>query len=113
MYDRTSRIAEEIRKEISSIIRMELKDPRLSELLSITGVKVTRDLKYANVYVSVFGDEEKRNSAIAALKKAAGFIRRQIGNRIKLRYTPELIFEIDNSIEHGVYMMNLINKTVK
>lgn len=113
MVDRTNRIAEEMKKEISNIIQNELKDPRLPSMVSITHINVTRDLRYAKIYVSVLGDEEQKSGAITALKSAAGFIRREIGQRIKLRYTPELIFELDNSIEHGVYMNKLINEVVK
>ncbi len=111
--ERTDRIAEEMKKEISSIIGSELKDPRLPKLISITSLTVTRDLRYARVFISVFGNEEDKKNAITALKSAAGFIRREVGHRIQLRYTPELQFELDNSIEQGVYLTKLINDTVK
>jgi len=113
MSDRTSRISEEIKKEISNIIQNELKDPRLPKLVSVVSANATKDLRYAKVYVSVLGSEEERRNALSALKSAAGFIRREIGHRINLRYTPEIIFELDNSIEHGVYISRLIEKTVK
>jgi ribosome-binding factor A len=111
--ERTDRIAEEMKKEISSIIGNELKDPRLPKLISITSLTVTRDLRYAKVFISVFGNDEDKKNAIVALKSAAGFIRREVGHRIQLRYTPELQFELDNSKEQGVYLTKLINDTVK
>ncbi len=113
MVDRTNRIAEEMKKEISNIILNELKDPRLPSMVSITHVKVTKDLRYAKIYVSVLGDEEQKKNAVIALKSAAGFIRREIGQRIKMRLTPELTFEIDNSIEQGVYLNKLIDDVMK
>jgi len=111
--DRTARISEEMKREISAIIQNELKDPRLSSLISVTNVNVTKDLRYAKVYVSVMGNEEEKKNSLEGLKSAAGFIRREVGHRIQLRYTPEVQFELDNSIEHGAYISKLINDTVK
>jgi ribosome-binding factor A len=113
MGDRTSRISEEMRKEISSIIMSELKDPRLPSMISVVAVNVTKDLRHAKVYISVFGNDEEKKNAQEGLRSAAGFIRREVGHRMQLRYTPEMHFEIDDSIEHGVYMTKLINETVK
>ncbi len=110
--DRTDRISEEMKKEVSAIIQNELKDPRLTKMISVTTAEVTRDLRYAKVYISVLGDENDKNNAIQGLKSAAGFIRREIGQRLKLRYTPEILFELDNSIERGVYLNKLINDTL-
>ncbi|HOQ36445.1 MAG TPA: 30S ribosome-binding factor RbfA [Acetivibrio sp.] len=111
--DRIARISEEIKREISNIIQNELKDPRLSKLISITHVNVTKDLRYAKVYVSIMGNDEDKNSSLEGLKSAAGFIRREIGHRIQLRYTPEIHFEIDNSIEQGAYITKLISETTQ
>ncbi len=111
--DRTVRISEEMKKEISSIIQSGLKDPRLSKLISVTNVNVTRDLRYAKVFVSIMGTEEEKKNSLDGLKSAAGFIRREVGHRVQLRYTPEIQFELDNSIEHGAYISKLINDTVK
>ncbi|AEV69027.1 30S ribosome-binding factor RbfA [Acetivibrio clariflavus] len=111
--DRTARISEEMKREISSIIQNELKDPRLSSLISVTNVNVTKDLRYAKVYVSIMGNEEEKKNSLEGLKSAAGFIRREVGHRIQLRYTPEVQFELDNSIEHGAYISKLIDETVK
>jgi len=113
MGDRTSRISEEMRKEISSIIMNDLKDPRMPSMVSVVSVNVTKDLRHAKVYISVLGSEEDKKNAQEGLKSASGFIRREVGHRMQLRYTPEMHFEIDDSIEHGVYMTKLINETVK
>lgn len=111
--DRTDRISEEMKKEISSIIQNELKDPRLPKMISVVSANVTKDLRYAKIRVSVFGNGEEKKNAIQALKSAAGFIRREIGHRMQLRYTPEMQFEIDDSIERGAYITKLINDTMK
>ena len=111
--DRTVRISEEMKREISAIIQGELKDPRLSRLISVTNVNVTMDLRYAKVFVSIMGNDEEKKNALDGLKSAAGFIRREVGHRIQLRYTPEIQFELDNSIEHGAYISKLINDAVK
>ena len=111
--DRTGRISEEIKREVSAIIQKELKDPRLPEMISVLSAEVTKDLRYAKVYVSVLGSEEDKKNAVLGLKSAAGFIRREIGRRLQLRYTPELLFELDNSIERGVYITKLIDETVE
>lgn len=113
MVDRINRIAEEMKKEISNIIQNEVKDPRLPKLISVIAVNVTKDLKFAKVHISVFGNDEEKKNAISALKSAAGFIRREVGHRMQMRYTPELHFELDTSIEHGAYITKLINETVK
>lgn len=112
MSDRLLKIAEEIKKELSEIINFKLKDPRLPLMISIVAVKVAGDLKHAKVFVSVMGNEEEKKNAIIGLKSSAGFIRREIGQRIKIRAIPELHFELDNSIEHGAYITQLIRKTM-
>jgi ribosome-binding factor A len=113
MIERTNRLSGEFRREISDIIMNQMKDPRLSELISVTRVQVTRDLRYAKVYISVLGSDEQKTSTIKTLKNAAGFIRHEVGQRISLRYTPELQFQLDNSIEHGAYISKLIDDTIK
>ncbi|WP_027634225.1 30S ribosome-binding factor RbfA [Clostridium hydrogeniformans] len=107
---RSGRINEEVKKELSEIIRYEIKDPRLTAMISITQVDVTKDLKYAKVYISIFGKEEEKETCLNILKSSKGFMRRALGNRIKLRCVPELIIELDNSIEHGMYIDSLIHK---
>lgn len=108
---RGGRINEEVRREVSNIIQNEIKDPRMTAMVSVTSVKVTKDLRYAKVYVSIFSknDEEKDNT-LEALKRASGFIRKEIGIRINLRYNPQIIFELDDSINYGMHIDKLIEK---
>ncbi|HHV95400.1 MAG TPA: 30S ribosome-binding factor RbfA [Clostridiaceae bacterium] len=113
MVDRIARISEEIKREVGNIIQSQLKDPRLPEFTSVTEVEVSRDLRYAKVYISILGSEKEKKLALQGLKSAAGFIRHEIGKRIKLRYTPEFQFELDDSIERGVYLNKLISEVVK
>ncbi|MCT4564105.1 MAG: 30S ribosome-binding factor RbfA [Maledivibacter sp.] len=112
-YARTSRISEEIKKIISSMIMNELKDPRISKLTSITHVETTGDLRFANIYVSTFDNTSDIIETIEALNNAKGFIRKELGKHLKLRYTPEPIFKSDDSIKKGVYMSRLIEKVNK
>jgi ribosome-binding factor A len=111
--DRINRISEEMKKELSSIIQNELKDPRIPQMISVLSADVTKDLRYAKVFISILGSEEEKKHALEGLKSAAGFIRREVGHRMQLRYTPEMIFELDNSIERGVYLTKLIDDTIK
>ena len=111
-YERTDRIASEIMREAERIIREDVSDPRTQCMFSITHVDVTRDLRYAKVYVSIY-EEDKREPMMKALKSAAGFIRHNIGRRVQLRYTPELLFELDTTIEYGVHIASLINQVRK
>ena len=111
-FERTDRIASEIMREAERIIREDVSDPRTECMFSITHVDVTRDLRYAKVYVSIY-EEDKREPMMKALKSAAGFIRHNIGRRVQLRYTPELLFELDTTIEYGVHIASLINQVRK
>ena len=106
--DRINKINEEVRRELSNIVR-ELKDSRIPMMTSIVAVRVTNDLSYAKVYVSVMGDETVQKKAIQGLKSASGFVRREIGRKLQLRHTPEFIFELDHSIEQGAYINQLIH----
>lgn len=113
---RQGRLGEEIRKIVSELLLRELKDPRLSAMISVTAVEVTSDGSYATVYVSVLGmdaDEEKaalqQQETLDALASAKGFIRREIGRQIKLRHVPELIFKIDRSMEYGRHIDKIIS----
>lgn len=109
-YHRTQRVAEEMKKEISNIIINEIKDPRISGLITITSVDISDDLRHAKVFVSIYGEKEKKMKTIEGLKNATGFIRREVGNRIRLRYTPEIVFKLDESIEHGVNIAKLLKE---
>nr|WP_026476049.1 30S ribosome-binding factor RbfA [Alkaliphilus transvaalensis] len=112
-YPRVSRLNEEIRKEISDIIRNDLRDPRIAPMTSIIEVDVTRDLSYATVYISVLGTEEEKQATLEALVSSKGYVRREIGRRIKARVTPEIIFKLDNSIERGIEMHKTIAKVTE
>ena len=106
--NRIGRINEEIQKEISKLIR-NLKDPRVQDtMISITRVEATPDLRYAKVYVS-FLQEERAADALKGLKSAGGYLRRELGRGLQLRYTPELVWEMDDSITYGAKMLKLIN----
>jgi ribosome-binding factor A len=98
--NRLNRINEELKKEISQIISFELKNPDATGLISVTKVKITPDLKFAKVYVSMLNSKSKEKT-LEALKKSAGYIRSEIAKRINLRITPELVFEEDDSMEYG------------
>ena len=108
---KNTRVDSEIRRELSEIIR-ELKDPRISELTSVTSVQVTPDLKQCKAYVSVFGDTDVLNETVKGLKSAEGFVRRELARRINLRYTPEVIFIGDDSIAYGVDMAKKIDEVI-
>lgn len=109
MSNRIDRINEEAKKEISSVIR-ELKDPRVKRgLCSVVAVDITKDLRWCKAYISVLGDDEVKRDAISGLKNAAGFVRKELAHRLGLRYTPEIVFIPDNSIEHGAYINKLLN----
>ena len=98
--NRLGRIEEEYRKELSQIIGYELKNPNVTGLISVTKVKVTNDLKYARIYVSILNSKNMKET-LAALKKSSGFVRSELAKRVNLRNTPEIIFELDDSIEYG------------
>lgn len=110
---RVKRISEEIRRIVSQLITSGLKDPRVSSMISITKVEVTGDLRYANIYVSTLGDEKVKKETLEGLKSAKGFIRNEIGNNMDLRYIPEPVFYLDESIEQGVYISKLIDEVNK
>ncbi len=106
--NRIGRINEEIQRELSDLIR-SLKDPRVQTLLSITHVNTTPDLRYAKVYISVL-EESREQDAIRGLRSAGGWLRRELGAKLQLRYTPELVFEADDSLKYGAHMFDLLSK---
>jgi ribosome-binding factor A len=109
MSHRPERLAEAVKKEISDLLLNELKDPRVG-FATITGVDVSNDLKYAKIHVSVLGNHEQRDNTMLALKKAQGFIRTELGRRIRLRQVPEISFKLDESLDHGVRIMELLDE---
>lgn len=111
-YQRIDRISEEVRREVDRIIREELSDPRISGTFSVTRADVTRDLRYAKIYVSVLEDE-KREDLMKALKSASGYIRRALGKGILIRYSPELSFVSDQNIAYGVHISKVLSEAQK
>ncbi|MCR4427218.1 MAG: 30S ribosome-binding factor RbfA [Firmicutes bacterium] len=109
---RADRLRDTIREEISSMLRKDLKDPRVG-FATITDVEVSRDLRHVRVYVSILGDEQSRAQTMQALESARGFIRTEIGRRIRLRHTPDFTFEYDQSIERGSRVLALISEIQK
>ncbi len=105
---RIGRITEDIRRELADIFR-SLKDPRISPLTSIVRVEVTGDLSYAKVYISTMGDDATDRETVKGLASAGGFIRRELGNRLKLRKTPELKFIANGSIAHGAHIAQILD----
>lgn len=102
------RINDEIRKEVSEILRSGLKDPRVGVITSVLKVDTTNDLKYCTVYVSILGDDDKKAEVMEALKSASGFIRSQIANKINLRCTPQFKFVLDDSLEYSFKIDKII-----
>jgi len=109
MAHRPERLAEAIKQEISDVVRDEMKDPRIG-FVTITRVEVTADLRYAKVYVSVLGEEKEQNETVEGLKKAKGFMRSELGKRIRLRHVPEISFILDQSMDRGIKVLNLLNR---
>lgn len=110
---RMSRINDEIFKELSQIIRGEIKDPRVGVMTSVVRVETTADLKYCKVYVSVLGDDDQKASVMKGLKNASGFMRHLLAERVNLRVTPELMFKLDESAEYAVHMNQLMDQISK
>lgn len=106
--NRIGRINEEVQRELSALLR-EIKDPRVSGLISITNVEVTSDLRYAKIFVSVL-EAEKAKDTMKGLKSAAGYLRRELGARLNLRHTPQLQFELDDSIAYGAHIFDILSK---
>ncbi len=106
---RLGRIEEEYKKELSQIIGYELKNPNVTGLISVTKVKVTNDLKYAKIYVSILNSKNLKET-LAGLKKSAGFVRSELARRVNLRNTPELIFELDDSLEYGAKIDSILKE---
>ncbi|WP_062197899.1 30S ribosome-binding factor RbfA [Massilibacterium senegalense] len=109
---RVNRVAEQMKKEVSDIIAHKIKDPRVG-FVTVTDVEVTGDLQQATVFISVLGDEEQKEASLVGLEKAKGFIRSEVGKRIRLRKTPELFFAFDESIQYGNRIDELLMKLKK
>ena len=110
---KNTRINGEVQKELSSIIRGEIKDPRIHQMTSVMAVEVAPDLKTCKAYISVLGNQEAKEATIRGLNSAEGYIRRQLARNLNLRNTPEIRFILDESIEYGVNMSKLIDDVAK
>lgn len=108
-YKRSDRVGTLLQRELSEIIHRSLKDPRVS-FCTVGYVKVSPDLKYADVLVSVVGNNKQKQATLAGLRSASGFLRREVGNRIDLRYTPELRFELDKAADHLLEIDRLLKQ---
>lgn len=104
---RLNRINEELRKELSNVLSYELKNPNVTGMISVTKVKITPDFKYAKVYVSLL-NSKNINQTMLGLKESSGFIRSKIAKSVNLRITPELVFELDDSLEYGARIENIL-----
>ena len=110
---KNTRINGEVLKELSSIIRGEIKDPRIHPMTSVMAVEVASDLKTCKAYISVLGNDEAKKATITGLKNAEGYIRRQLAKNLNLRNTPEIRFILDESIEYGVNMSRMIDEVTR
>ena len=110
---KNTRINGEVLKELSNIIRSEIKDPRINPMTSVVAVEVAPDVKTCKAYISVLGDEKSQKDTITGLKSAEGYIRRQLARTVNLRNTPEIRFILDQSIEYGINMSKLIDEVTE
>ena len=111
-FPRSRRIAEQIQRELAELLRLELKDPRVSGLVTITEVEVSHDQSHAKVFFTLLGDARKIDETTEGLRRAAGFLRSQLAQRMKLRTVPQLDFRYDASVERGVKLSRLIDEAV-
>lgn len=107
---RNGRINEEIKKDVSNTIQNKIKDPRLSAMVSVTKVDTTKDLSYTKIYVSIFGNELAKKETIQALKSSTGLIRKELGLHVKLRHVPQIIIEVDETIERAIHLEGIFHK---
>ena len=112
-YPRTRRIAEQIQRELADLIRLELKDPRVPPLVTVTDVEVSPDQSHAKVFFTLLGDEQQIAHATEGLTRASGFLRTQLAQRMKLRTIPQLEFKYDASVERGMKLTRLIDEAVR
>jgi ribosome-binding factor A len=111
MAHRQEKLNSLIRQELSELLRLEVKNPRLATgLISITEVEIAQDLKYAKVFISSLGGLEEKDSVLASLRSAGGFLRGELARNLRMRVVPELDFQWDESIEHGAHILELLDK---
>jgi len=112
-FSRNERVGEEIKKNVSEIINNDLKDPRIEGLISVTKVSLTKNLRHAKIYLSIFGDDLAKQRAFEAIKNAEGFIRRELAARIRLKFIPEISLKLDDSIQYGIKITKLLDEVNK
>ncbi|HEY9682793.1 MAG TPA: 30S ribosome-binding factor RbfA [Oculatellaceae cyanobacterium] len=110
---RSQRVSQQIKRELSELIRRDLKDARIGGIVSITDVECSADCRSAKVFVSVFGNEEQKNGTIAALNDQLGYIRGELCRRLQLRFAPELQIKLDDSLERGAKVSDLLGKIAR
>ena len=111
--NRSARVGDEIQKVISQLLLTEVKDPRIPMMTSVLEVRMSSDLTHATVFLSVYGSDKEKQDCMAAMERASGFIRSQVAKRVKLRVAPEMHFKLDESIQKGMELMDLIDRTIK
>lgn len=107
---RIARISEEVKRVVSDLVLNDLKDPRIADMVTITDVEVTRDLSYARIFVSVLGDDKEKEDTLEGLENAKGFIRTEIGKNVELRHVPKPVFLLDESVEKGMRISQLLSE---
>jgi|SRR5260370_23203198 ribosome-binding factor A len=112
MSVRRERLREQFKKEVSAILQREMKDPRIG-FVSVTDVELSMDMRHAKVFISILGDAEAKAKTMATLGNAQGFVRKELGRRIRLRYIPEILFKLDESIERGVRVQRLLREVAE
>lgn len=108
-FKRADRVSEAIKREVGVMLSREVKDPGV-HFATVTGVETTDDLRHAKIFVSILGDEKTRQESMAGLDRAKGFLRRELGRRLQLRYTPEIQFRLDTSLDHAMKIKGLLNQ---
>jgi len=113
MFSRGERIRKALIKEVSDIIQRHVKDPRISGIVSVTDIDLSADYGHAKIYISIYGTEEQKENTMEAIEDSTPYIRKEVGRRIRLRHVPELEFRMDDSLERGSRITNLIDKISK
>jgi len=108
-FKRADRVSEAIKREISVMLTQEIKDPGI-HFVTVTTVETADDLRHSRIFVSILGDEETRKESMAGLERAKGYIRRELGKRLQLRYTPDIHFNLDKSLDHAMKIKGILNK---
>jgi ribosome-binding factor A len=108
-FKRADKVSEAIKREVSLMLSREVKDPGI-HFVTVTGVETTDDLRHAKIFVSILGDEKTRQESMKGLERAKGFLRGELGHRLQLRYTPEIQFRLDTSLDHAMKIKGLLNQ---